>query len=186
MAQIEIRETSLAGVLLVTPSVYRDGRGFFLEAFNQALFEARGLPTRFVQDNHSRSSEGVLRGLHYQIGKAQGKLVRAVRGRIFDVAVDVRRGSPTFGKWVGETLDDLEMRMLWVPPGFAHGFCALSPDADVVYKCTELYEPASERGVIWNDPEIGIDWPVSHPRLSAKDAAFQSLESEATELPDFA
>lgn len=185
MAKIEISRTSLEGVVLVGPSVFRDDRGFFLETFNQALFEEHGLPTRFVQDNHSRSSEGVLRGLHYQIGKPQGKLVRVSRGRIFDVVVDVRRGSPTFGKWIGQILDDREMRMLWIPPGLAHGFCALSPETDVVYKCTQLYDPAAERGVFWNDPAIGIDWPILHPRLSAKDAGFQPLNSEATELPDF-
>ena len=172
---LQVRETELQGVLIVTPVVFRDDRGFFLESFNETAFAEAGLPTRFVQDNHSRSKKGVLRGLHYQLRRPQGKLVRVVRGKIFDVAVDIRRGSPTFGKWVGVTLDDSEMSALWIPPGFAHGFCALSDDVDVTYKCTDFYSPVDERGILWNDPLLGIDWPVKEPIVNSKDLAYPLL-----------
>lgn len=180
---LEIRETDLPGVLLVTPRVFRDDRGFFLESFNEAAFRDAGLPTRFVQDNHSRSAKGVLRGLHYQLRSPQGKLVRVVRGRIFDVAADIRRGSATFGKWVGVTLDDSEMSGLWIPPGFAHGFCALSDNVDVTYKCTTLYAPDDERGVLWNDALLAIDWPVENPIVNARDQGYPSLRRDSPDLP---
>jgi dTDP-4-dehydrorhamnose 3,5-epimerase len=135
-----------------------------------------------VQDNHSRSSNGVLRGLHYQLTKPQGKLVHVARGRVFDVAADIRRGSPTFGKWVGVILDDSNLSSLWIPPGFAHGYCALTDEVDVTYKCTELYAPSDERGIIWNDPTLMIAWPVSKPVVSAKDSAFPKL-AETDDLP---
>jgi dTDP-4-dehydrorhamnose 3,5-epimerase len=164
--------------------VFRDDRGFFLESFNEAAFAAAGLPTRFVQDNHSRSKKGVLRGLHYQLRHPQGKLVRVVRGKIFDVAVDIRRESTTFGKWVGVTLDDREMGALWIPPGFAHGFCALSDDVDVTYKCTDFYSPADERGVLWNDRLLKIDWPIRSPIVNSKDQSYPPLRSDSMDLPE--
>lgn len=183
--RLEIRETALPGVLLVTPRVFRDERGFFLESFNEADFADAGLDARFVQDNHSRSVKGVLRGLHYQLRHPQGKLVRVVRGKIFDVAADIRRGSPTFGKWVGVTLDDSEMSALWIPPGFAHGFCALSDGVDVTYKCTDFYAPTDERGVMWNDPRLGIKWPVANPTVNLKDLSYPALREDSPDLPPF-
>ena len=175
----------MPGVLLITPAVFRDDRGFFLESFNEATFADAGLDARFVQDNHSRSAKGVLRGLHYQLRHPQGKLVRVVRGKIFDVAADIRRGSPTFGKWVGVTLDDSEMSALWIPAGFAHGFCALSEGVDVVYKCTDFYAPSDERGVLWNDPMLGIRWPVEKPIVNAKDQSYPPLREDSPDIPAF-
>lgn len=157
---MKILETTLPGVLIVEPKVFGDHRGFFLETYNEQRYREAGIDARFVQDNHSRSRKGVLRGLHYQLARPQGKLVWVERGRVFDVAVDVRRGSPTFGQWAGVILDEESHRQLWVPPGFAHGFLVLSDEVDFVYKCTELYDPPSERGVAWDDPAIGIDWPA--------------------------
>jgi dTDP-4-dehydrorhamnose 3,5-epimerase len=183
--RLEIRETRLPGVLLVTHAVFRDDRGFFLESFNEAAFADAGLEARFVQDNHSRSARGVLRGLHYQLRHPQGKLVRVVRGTIFDVAADVRRGSPTFGQWVGVTLDDRELSSLWIPPGFAHGFCALSDEVDVVYKCTDFYSPHDERGVLWNDPLLGIKWPVDNPIINLKDRSYPPILEDSPDLPSF-
>lgn len=185
MPRVEVRKTDLAGVLLLTPAVFRDDRGFFLESFNEAAFAEIGIDAHFVQDNHSRSVKGVLRGLHYQLRHPQGKLVRVVRGAIFDVAADIRRGSPTFGKWFGVTLDDREMSCLWIPPGFAHGFCALSDSVDVAYKCTDFYAPGDERGVAWNDPLLGIDWPLKDPIVSAKDQKYLPLREDNPELPAF-
>ncbi|MDQ6769168.1 MAG: dTDP-4-dehydrorhamnose 3,5-epimerase [Gemmatimonadota bacterium] len=184
-SRLEIRETELLGVLIVTPQVFWDERGFFLESFNAATFAEAGIEARFVQDNHSRSSKGVLRGMHYQLRSPQGKLVRVVRGKIFDVAADIRRGSPTFGKWVGVTLDDNDMNALWIPPGFAHGFCALSDGVDVTYKCTEFYAPDDERGVLWNDPLLGIEWPVENPIVHAKDLGYPPLRKDSPDLPVF-
>ncbi|NPV29967.1 MAG: dTDP-4-dehydrorhamnose 3,5-epimerase [Firmicutes bacterium] len=164
-------------VVLIEPKVFQDGRGFFMETYKFSDFTAFGITERFVQDNHSRSLRGVLRGLHYQNPpNAQGKLVRVVAGEIFDVAVDIRRGSPTYGKWVGERLSAENKRMLYIPPGFAHGFCVLSQEAEVVYKVTEEYAPEHEAGIIWNDPDIGIRWPVAEPIISEKDAAFPRLK----------
>ena len=148
-----------------------------METYRLDTFRAAGIGQTFVQDNHSRSARGVLRGLHYQEPNAQGKLVRCTRGAIFDVAVDIRRGSPTFGRWFGIELSDANKRMLWIPPGFAHGFCAMEDGSDLVYKCTTLYEPAADRAILWNDPEIGIDWPIAEPLLSAKDAAAPPLRA---------
>lgn len=172
---LELTPTALPEVVLVEPAVHRDERGFFLETYHAAKYEAGGIGAPFVQDNHSRSARGILRGLHAQLERPQGKLVRAVAGEIFDVAVDVRRGSPTFGRWVGERLSAENFRQLWVPEGFAHGFCVLSEVAEVEYKCTAFYDPGDEIAIRWNDPEIGIDWPTAEPVLSAKDAAAPSL-----------
>lgn len=178
---MNVTATPLPGVLLVEPKVFSDDRGFFMETYNAARFRGLGLPEEFVQDNHSFSRRGVLRGLHYQEPNPQGKLVRCVRGAIFDVAVDIRVGSPAFGKWIGYKLTEENRRMLWVPEGFAHGFCALT-DADVLYKCTVVYESAGDRSVLWNDPDIAIEWPVAEPLLSPKDAAAPRLK-DAVVLP---
>ena len=163
---------AIPDVVLIEPKVFGDSRGFFFESFNQKAFdEATGTNHQFVQDNHSRSSKGVLRGLHYQIQQPQGKLVRVVRGAVFDVAVDIRKSSPTFGQWVAEELSEDNHRQLWVPPGFAHGFMVLSETAEFLYKTTDYYAPHYERCIAWNDPVIGIEWPhlAQAPVLSAKD-----------------
>lgn len=164
-------------VVLLEPKVFGDSRGFFYESYNERVFrEATGVDARFVQDNHSRSARGVLRGLHYQVRQPQGKLVRVARGAVFDVAVDVRRGSPTFGRWVGAELSEDNQRQLWIPEGFAHGFLVLSESADFLYKTTDYYAPEHERSIAWNDPEIGIAWPLDGaPQLSAKDQAAGAL-----------
>lgn len=165
-------------VLLVEPQVFGDSRGFFMETWHAVKFAAAGLDCNFVQDNHSKSVQGTLRGLHYQIRKPQGKLVRVVSGEVFDVAVDLRKSSPFFGRWVGEILSAENKKMLWVPPGFGHGFYVLSPEAEFVYKCTELYAPEHERCIRWDDPELGIVWPLvgqDAPLLSTKDLAGASL-----------
>ncbi len=168
---MEFRETALAGMYLIEPRVFEDSRGFFMETYHQAKFADAGIAAMFVQDNHSRSGRGTLRGLHYQIQHAQGKLVRVVRGEIFDVGVDLRRDSPTFGQWAGEILSEENKRQLYIPPGFAHGFCVLSEIAEVTYKCTDLYHPEHERSLLWNDPQLGITWPIDDPILSPKDEA---------------
>ncbi len=162
---------AIPDVFLLEPKVFGDSRGFFFESFNQQAFQqATGLDVAFVQDNHSRSARNVLRGLHYQIRQPQGKLVRVVRGSVFDVAVDVRKSSPTFGQWVGAELTEENHHQLWVPPGFAHGFVVLSDSADFLYKTTEYYAPEHERCILWNDPSLAITWPVKdQPVLSAKD-----------------
>ena len=169
--------TALPEVLVIEPKVFGDARGFFLESFNRRAFaEATGLDLDFVQDNHSRSGQGVLRGLHYQLRQPQGKLVRVPRGEVFDVAVDVRRSSPTFGRWVGEVLSEENQRQMWVPPGFAHGFLVLSESADFLYKTTDYYAPEHERCIAWDDPAIGIQWPQGvAPKLSEKDRRGASL-----------
>ena len=163
--------TAIPDVLVLEPKVFGDARGFFLESFNQRAFnQATGLEVEFVQDNHSRSAKGVLRGLHYQLQQPQGKLVRVVRGAVFDVAVDIRESSPHFGHWVGVELNEDNHRQLWIPPGFAHGFLVLSDSADFLYKTTDYYAPEHERAILWNDPSIGIDWPLTtEPLLSTKD-----------------
>ena len=168
-------ETALPGVLIVEPDVHRDARGFFLETFHALKYREGGIDAAFVQDNHSRSVRGTLRGLHAQLLRPQGKLVRAVQGEIFDVAVDIRPGSATFGKWVGEKLTADGFRQMFIPPGFAHGFCVLSETAEVEYKCTSFYDRSDEIGVRWNDPQVGIDWPIADPLLSEKDAALPTL-----------
>ena len=163
---------SIPEVILFEPKVFGDERGFFFESFNHARFEeAVGRPVRFVQDNHSKSIKGVLRGLHYQLQQPQGKLVRVVQGEVFDVAVDIRRSSPTFGKWVGAHLTAENKHQLWVPEGFAHGFVVLSDSAEFLYKTTDYYAPAHERSILWNDPDLRIQWPISSdPTLSSKDS----------------
>ena len=168
---MNVIQTAIPEVLILEPKVFGDTRGFFMESYNARAFrEATGLDVNFVQDNHSRSVKGVLRGLHYQLKQPQGKLVRVVRGAVFDVAVDVRRPSPTFGQWVGVELSEDNHRQLWVPEGFAHGFLVLSESADFLYKTTDYYAPEHERCIAWNDPAIGIQWPLQgEPRLSAKD-----------------
>ena len=165
-------ECDIPGPLINEPKVFGDDRGFFLESWNRAAFADAGLDLTFVQDNHSRSSRGVLRGLHYQNPNAQGKLVRVVNGRVFDVAVDIRRSSKTFGRWIGVELSAANQRMLWVPPGFAHGFVVLSDMAEFLYKTTDYYAPQFERSIAWNDPALAIDWRLqgAQPLLSAKDA----------------
>jgi dTDP-4-dehydrorhamnose 3,5-epimerase len=174
---MNVIKTDIPDVMILEPKVFGDERGFFMESFNaEAFAKATGVTTPFVQDNHSRSAKGVLRGLHYQLQQAQGKLLRVVRGTIFDVAVDIRKSSPTFGKWVGVELTADNNRQLWVPPGFAHGFVVLSESADVLYKTTDYYAPASERCISWDDPEIAIAWPEGiAPILSAKDQAGKQL-----------
>lgn len=180
---MNVRETSLPGVLVLEPQVFRDERGFFLETFSTKRLSGSGIPEHFAQDNHSRSRRGVVRGLHYQLEHPQGKLVHAARGRIFDVAVDIRRGSPSFAKWFGVELSDENLWSLWVPPGFAHGFCVLSDEADVMYKCTVPYVQSDDRGIAWDDPLIGIDWPVENALLSPKDAAYAGLTLDRDDIP---
>ena len=167
---MEAIATTIPDVLLIQPKVFGDSRGFFFESWNERDFTRLGINTRFVQDNHSRSGRGVVRGLHYQIRQPQGKLIRVCAGEIFDVVVDIRRSSPTFGQKVSVRLNGEDHRMLWVPPGFAHGFCVLSDYADVLYKSADYYAPEYERSILWNDPDIGIEWPLTgDPILSAKD-----------------
>jgi dTDP-4-dehydrorhamnose 3,5-epimerase len=178
--------TAIPGVLIIEPDVHRDPRGFFLETYHAEKYRAAGIEGPFVQDNHSRSVAGTLRGLHLQLRHAQGKLVRVIEGEIFDVAVDVRRGSPAFGRWVGVTLTAENFRQCYVPPGFAHGFAVLSPTAQVEYKCTDVYDPKSELGIAWNDPSIGIEWPVAEPVLSDRDGRHQHLSAVMEQLPVFA
>lgn len=181
---MKVTRTALPEVLLLEPKVFGDERGFFMESFNQKLFDdAVGYPVSFVQDNHSRSAKGVLRGLHYQLPPhAQGKLVRVVGGAVFDVAVDMRRGSPNFGRWVGYELSAENKRMLWIPPGFAHGFLVVSDSADFLYKTTDYYAPLAEGAVKWDDPHLGVKWPIpagTLPTLSGKDAAAPPFEQAA-------
>ena len=176
---LNVIRTPLEGVLILEPKVFGDARGFFMESYNRRDFAAAtGLDVDFVQDNHSRSRRGVLRGLHYQIRQPQGKLVRVVRGAVFDVAVDIRRSSPTFGRWAGVELSEENQRQFWIPPGFAHGFLVLTESADFLYKATDWYAPEHERGIAWNDPAIGIEWPldaIGQPLLSDKDRAAPAL-----------
>ncbi|MBL0919577.1 MAG: dTDP-4-dehydrorhamnose 3,5-epimerase [Hydrogenophaga sp.] len=180
---LQVTPTAIPGVLILEPKRFGDDRGFFLESFNQRAFnEATGLDVQFVQDNHSRSAKGVLRGLHYQLPPhAQGKLVRVVRGSVFDVAVDIRRDSPTFGQWVGVDLSEDNHRQLWIPPGLAHGFLVTSESADFLYKTTDYYAPDCERCIVWNDPTLAISWPTKdEPQLSAKDLGGQLLRDAET------
>lgn len=175
---MKVIETAIPGLLILEPKVFGDARGFFMESYNAKAFQdATGLTPNFVQDNHSRSGKGVLRGLHYQIEQAQGKLVRVTRGSVFDVAVDLRKSSPTFGQWVGVELSEENSRQLWIPPGFAHGFLVTSDSADFLYKTTDYYAPQFERSLAWNDPTVGVEWPLAGvaPLLSAKDIAGKPL-----------
>lgn len=177
---MKVTETSLPGVLLLEPKLFGDERGFFVETFRQNVFAKTGIDCCFVQDNQSRSRRGILRGLHYQLVQPQAKLVRVARGRIYDVAVDIRKGSARFGQWYGTVLDDENQNMMFVPAGFAHGFLVLSELADVIYRCSDYYHPASEHGIAWNDPAIGIEWPDlgSAPILSAKDSKLPLLKAQ--------
>jgi dTDP-4-dehydrorhamnose 3,5-epimerase len=174
---MQVIATSLPEVLIIEPTVFGDDRGFFVESFNRKLLaEKTGLSTEFVQDNHSRSAKDVLRGLHYQIQHSQGKLVRVIRGSVFDVAVDIRKTSPNFGRWFGTELSEKNHRQLWVPPGFAHGFLVLSDSADFLYKTTDYWHPEYERCILWNDPTIGISWPLDgEPTLSNKDTLGKTI-----------
>lgn len=172
---MNVIETALAGVLIIEPKVFGDQRGFFLEGFQTERYRDAGITLPFVQDNHSRSQYGVLRGLHFQRTRPQGKLVSVSRGSVYDVAVDINPESPTCGQFVGIELSDENHRQLWIPPGYAHGFCVLSETADFHYKCTDLYYPEDEGGLIWNDPEVNIPWPVEAPKLSAKDQCNPTL-----------
>ncbi|MDQ6976061.1 MAG: dTDP-4-dehydrorhamnose 3,5-epimerase [Mariprofundaceae bacterium] len=184
---MQIVETILPDVWLIKPKVFGDQRGFFLETYNKERYVAAGFPdVDFVQDNHSRSSKGVLRGLHFQLNHPQGKLVQVATGSVFDVAVDIRVGSPTFGRWYGCILSEENHHQLWIPPKFAHGFCVLSDTADFIYKCTDYYRSEDEGGFLWKDPEVGIDWPLKMPILSEKDAIYSRLSAMNPDiLPDY-
>ncbi|KFA59432.1 dTDP-4-dehydrorhamnose 3,5-epimerase [Gilliamella sp. wkB18] len=174
---MEVIATNIEDVKIIKPKVFGDERGFFLETFEQKRYQDMlGIELNFVQDNHSRSQKGVLRGLHFQKQNPQGKLVRVVRGEVFDVAVDIRKDSPTYGKWVGVTLTEENKTQLWIPPGLAHGFAVLSDIADFEYKCTNYYDPKSEGCLLWNDPTVNIRWPISNPLLSAKDKLGKKLQ----------
>jgi dTDP-4-dehydrorhamnose 3,5-epimerase len=174
---VNVIETALPGVLIIEPRIFRDPRGFFLETWQQARYHEAGLPEHFVQDNLSSSQRGTLRGLHFQNPRAQAKLVYVLQGEVFDVAVDIRVGSPTFGRWVGVVLSGDNQRQLYIPPDFAHGFCVTSEQALFFYKCTEIYTPAAEAGVLWSDPDLGIEWPVRDPLISDKDARYPRLRA---------
>lgn len=176
---------SLPGLVFLEPEVFEDSRGFFLEIYHSAKYRDAGIDCIFIQDNHSHSRRGCLRGLHYQLRHPQGKLVYAAAGDIFDVAVDIRRGSPTFGKWEGIYLSSANGRQVFIPEGFAHGFCVLSETADVIYKCSDFYAPEDEYGILWSDPAIGINWPILEPLLSKKDSGYPRLQDiPAVSLPD--
>jgi len=180
---VRVVPTDLPGVVVIEPEVHADGRGFFLETYHAERYEQHGIRGPFVQDNHSRSTAGTVRGLHLQLRRPQGKLIRVIEGEVYDVAVDVRRGSPSFGRWVAVTLTSDNFRQCYVPPGFAHGFCVVSPIAQVEYKCTDLYDRASEIGVAWNDPALAIPWPVREPILSRRDSRHPTLAQLGDQLP---
>jgi dTDP-4-dehydrorhamnose 3,5-epimerase len=180
---VKVLSTELPGVLIIEPVDFRDPRGFFLETYHELRYQAAGIPQRFVQHNHSHSLPGTLRGLHYQLEHPQGKLVQCVRGSVYDVAVDIRRGSATFGRWVAVELSESNHRQLYIPPGFAHGFCVPSVESDVMYKCTDFYHAGDEHGVSWNDPALAIDWPVKAPLLSERDKKYPPLDFRRTDLP---
>lgn len=183
---MNVIETNLPGVIIIEPKVFGDTRGYFFETWQQARYEAIGIKEKFVQDNVSFSARGVLRGLHYQKPNTQGKLVSVLQGEVFDVAVDIRVGSPNFGQWTGVLLSGENHRQLWVPPGFAHGFCVTSETAYFSYKCTDLYTPQAEGGIIWNDPDIGIEWPLVDVVLSDKDKVYTKLKDMAADkLPQY-
>jgi dTDP-4-dehydrorhamnose 3,5-epimerase len=172
---MQVKNTDLPGLLLIEPHCFRDDRGFFLESFHAERYRERGIPDAFVQDNHSRSRQGVLRGLHFQVKRPQAQIVTVIRGRIFDVAVDLRAGSATFGQWYGVELSDEGARQLYMAAGFAHGFCVLSEFADLHYKVSRLYEKGDEGGLLWNDRDVGIDWPIVRPIVSERDSAYPAL-----------
>ena len=181
---MQVLKTSLPGTLIIQPDIFKDSRGFFMETFHREKYAAKGLDHPFVQDNLSYSTHGTLRGLHYQYPNAQAKLVQALKGEVYDVAVDIRQGSPYFGKWVGAVLSEENQQQLYVPPGFAHGFCTLSEQADFLYKCTDLYAPGDEYGIAWDDPDIAIEWPEIDCLLSEKDLGNPKL-SESDHLPEY-
>ena len=180
---MRVSPTAIDGVLVIEPDVHVDGRGFFVETYQEDRYQRHGIEGPFVQDNHSRSVGKTLRGLHLQVRRPQGKLVRVTEGEVFDVAVDVRMGSPTFGRWVAVTLTAENFKQCYIPPGFAHGFCVVSPVAQVEYKCTDVYDAAAELGIAWNDPALGIPWPVADPILSLRDRRHPTLAELAAELP---
>jgi len=187
---MNIITTNLPGVIVIEPKVYVDKRGFFLETFREDVLLQAGINAHFVQDNHTRSSQGVLRGLHYQMTQTQGKLVRVAAGSVFDVVVDVRSGSPTFGQWFGTELNEENIKMIFVPPGFAHGFVVLSETADFIYKCTDYYHPESEQGIAWDDPDLNIDWPIAEiaEKISLSDKDKQNVklkDQPAEKLPAY-
>ncbi|MFQ6606390.1 MAG: dTDP-4-dehydrorhamnose 3,5-epimerase [Fidelibacterota bacterium] len=183
---MKVEKTAIGDVLLITPVVHADARGYFFESYREEIYAAKGLPTRFVQDNQAASTQGVLRGLHYQLHFPQGKLVQVVLGTVYDVAVDIRRGSPTFGQYVGYILTEENHHQFYIPEGFAHGYCVISEQAVFQYKCTETYHPEDEYGIRWDDPEIAIDWPIENPLLSEKDASLPALKAVPTHhLPEF-
>ena len=182
---MQVVPTKLPGVVIIEPDVHRDGRGYLVEAFHADRYRRHGIEGPFVQDNQSRSAGGTLRGLHLQRERPQGKLIRVVEGVVFDVAVDVRRGSPTFGRWVGVTLSAENFRQCYVPAGFAHGFCVVGDTAQVIYKCTDVFDAASEIGIAWNDPSLAIDWPIREPLLSTRDAANPILADVMDRLPEY-
>jgi dTDP-4-dehydrorhamnose 3,5-epimerase len=172
---MKVSKTPIDGLIIIEPKVFRDSRGLFYEVYSESRYKEHGVLARFVQDNHSVSEKGVLRGLHYQVNPGQDKLVRVVRGEVFDVAVDIRKGSPTYGKWWGLSLSEENNLQLYIPVGFAHGFCVLSDSAEVLYKCSDYYSPQNERGIIWNDPDLAIDWPIENPMLSEKDIEYPNF-----------
>lgn len=180
---MRVLDTPLPELILLEPDLYRDPRGMFWEVFREERYKTLGIHGPFVQDNFSWSVRHTLRGLHYQLRHPQGKLVTVVQGSVYDVAVDIRRGSPSFGRWYGVELSDQNMRQLYIPPGFAHGFCVLSETAGFFYKCTDVYQPGDERGILWNDPALNIPWPTASPLLSPKDQAFQPIAAMQEELP---
>lgn len=183
---MNIEETKLAGVLILEPKVFTDDRGYFFETWNSTRYEQAGIPGPFVQDNISFSKKGVLRGLHFQYPQSQGKLIQVLSGEVVDIVVDIRVGSPTYGQWLSEVLSESIHRQMYVPPGFAHGYCATSEAALFSYKCTDFYNPVTEQGIIWNDPDIGIEWPIAQPVLSTKDEVYPRLKDLRPEnLPQF-
>lgn len=183
---MKIIETKLPGVIILEPDVYGDARGFFLETWNRTRYEDAGIRETFVQDNVSFSTKGILRGLHFQHPQSQGKLVQVLSGEVMDIAVDIRADSPTFGQWIGEVLSGQNHKQMYIPPGFAHGYCVTSETALFSYKCTDFYNPDTEHGIIWNDPDLGIDWPVDTPVLSKKDAGYSMLKDlPSYKLPHF-
>jgi dTDP-4-dehydrorhamnose 3,5-epimerase len=180
---MDITQTSIPGVIVFTPPVFSDSRGYFLETYQQQKYAEAGIPKPFVQDNQSYSTKDVLRGLHFQLRYPQGKLVRVTQGSVFDVAIDIRRNSPTFGKWHGEILSAENKKQMYIPENFAHGFCVLSDSAEFLYKCTDFYVPGDEAGLIWNDPQLAIEWPINQPILSPKDAQLPKLSAILDLLP---
>ena len=183
---MNVKETKLPGVLILEPKVFPDDRGYFLETWNSTRYEQVGIPGLFVQDNISFSKKGILRGLHFQYPQSQGKLIQVLSGEVMDIIVDIRVGSPTYSQWIGEVISESNHRQIYVPPGFAHGYCVTSETALFSYKCTDFYNPATEHGIIWNDPDIRIEWPIAQPVLSPKDEAYSRLKDLRPEnLPQF-